>query len=60
MELAVLVSGKKYEGFTEEDLEILAESMDILNDLYEELYNNVFEESEFDDKTVCKGTKDQL
>lgn len=60
MELAVLVSAKKYEGFVEEDLEVLAESMDILSDLYDELYSNVFEESEFDNKTICKGTKDQL
>ena len=59
-ELAVIVTAKKCEEFTEDDLEILATSMDILSDLYDELYNNVFEESEFDNKIVYKGTKDQL
>lgn len=44
MELAMLVASKKQTDVTEEDLDILAEAMDILNDLYEELYDNVFVE----------------
>jgi hypothetical protein len=46
MELAVLVSKKDYKGITEEDLDVLAESIEILNDMYETLYDEVFVEVE--------------
>ena len=46
MELATFVAAKKYDGFTEEDLDILAEAIDILNDMYEILYSTVFVEVE--------------
>lgn len=42
MELAMAVSKDKQDNYTEDDLEILAESIDILNDMYEELYSKVF------------------
>jgi hypothetical protein len=35
-------------GVTKNDIDKLAESVELLNDLYEELYNNVFDESEVD------------
>jgi len=46
MELATIVATKKWDGITEEDLDILAESIEILNDMYETLYDNVFVEIE--------------
>lgn len=46
MDLASLVATKKYKDFTEDDLDILAESVDMLNDIYEELYDVVFEDTE--------------
>lgn len=46
MELALYVSEKNYEGFKEEDLNTLAEAIDILQDLYETLYDEVFEKVE--------------
>lgn len=46
MELATLVAAKKWDGVTEDDLDILAEALDILNDMYETLYDNVFVETE--------------
>lgn len=42
MELATIMSSKTWEDFTEDELDILAESMDTLNDLYEKLYDKVF------------------
>jgi hypothetical protein len=60
MELAVDVSKRDYKGITEEDLDILAEAIEILNDMYETLYDEVFVEVEEGSKTLCKGTKDQL
>ncbi len=60
LELALLVSKKDYKNITEDDLDILAESLDILNDIYETLYDEVFVEVNEDCKTVCKGTADQL
>lgn len=61
MELAVDVSKRNYKGITEEDLDILAEAIEILNDMYETLYDEVFVEVEEEScKTVCKGTPDQL
>lgn len=46
MELATLVAAKKWDSVTEDDLDILAEALDILNDMYETLYDNVFVETE--------------
>lgn len=46
MELATMVATKKWEGITEDDLDTLAEALDILNDMYETLYDNVFVEVE--------------
>jgi ribosome recycling factor len=48
MELATMVATKKWEGVTEDDLDTLAEALDILNDMYETLYDNVFVEVEED------------
>ena len=48
MELATMVATKKWEGITEDDLDTLAEALDILNDMYETLYDNVFVEVEED------------
>lgn len=58
MELAMTVSKEGYKDIKEDDLDILAEAIEILNDMYETLYDEVFEE--IDDETVCKGTADQL
>jgi hypothetical protein len=44
MELAMDVSNKKHKNITEEDLDVLAESIEILNDVYETLYDEVFVE----------------
>jgi hypothetical protein len=46
MELATDVSKKDYKGVTEGDLDILAEAIEILNDMYETLYDEVFVEIE--------------
>jgi ribosome recycling factor len=46
MELATMVATKKWEGITEDDLNTLAEALDILNDMYETLYDEVFVEVE--------------
>lgn len=58
MELAMTVSKEGYKNIKEEDLDILAEAIEILNDMYETLYDEVFEE--VDSGSVCKGTSDQL
>jgi hypothetical protein len=59
LELALLVSKKDFKNITEDDLDVLAESLNILEDMYETLYDEVFVEVE-NSKTVCKGTEDQL
>lgn len=46
MELAMAVSKEDYKNITEEDLDTLAEAIDILNDMYETLYDDVFVEIE--------------
>ncbi len=46
MELATDVSKKDYKGVTEGDLDILAEAIEILNDMYETFYDEVFVEIE--------------
>ena len=46
MELATMVATKKWEGITEDDLDTLAEALDILNNMYETLYDEVFIEVE--------------
>jgi len=51
-----LVAKKSFKGITEDDVDKLGEAADILNDLYEVLYDQIFEDSE----TICKGTPDQL
>lgn len=60
MELAMAISKDGYKNISENDLDILAEAIDILNDMYETLYDEVFEELDDTCKTVCKGTPDQL
>jgi hypothetical protein len=40
------ITSKKFNNYTEDDLDLLAESMDLLNDAYEVLYDNVFEEGD--------------
>lgn len=49
-------SKKNFKGITDEDVDKLAEAIELFNDVYEELYNKVFEDSE----NICKGTSDQL
>jgi hypothetical protein len=46
MELAMAVTKEKYKELTEDDLDVLAEAIDILNDMYETLYDEVFVEVE--------------
>lgn len=46
MELAMAISKEDYKNVTEEDLDTLAEAIDILNDMYETLYDEVFVEIE--------------
>lgn len=58
MELAMTISKEGYKNIKEQDLDILAEAIEILNDMYETLYNEVFEE--LDSVSVCKGTPDQF
>lgn len=60
MEIVMAVSKEGYKNVTEDDLDILAESLDILNDMYETLYDEVFVELDDECETVCKGTHDQL
>jgi len=45
-ELTVLLASTKSYNITEDDLDILAESIDLLNDTYEILYDDVFVEVE--------------
>lgn len=59
MELAMTISKEGYKDIKEDDLDTLAEAIEILNDMYETLYDEVFVEVD-DCKTVCKGTTDQL
>lgn len=58
MELAMTIAKEGYKNIKEEELDTLAEAIDILNDMYETLYDEVFEE--VDEDSVCKGTSDQL
>lgn len=51
-----LAAKKKFKKITDNDIDKLAEAIELLNDVYEILYNNVFNDS----KTVCRGTSDQL
>ena len=44
LDLALIVSKREYQGITEDDLDTLAEAIDILNDMYETLYDEVFVE----------------
>jgi hypothetical protein len=46
IEIAADIDKKDYQGVTEEDLDILAEAIEILNDMYETLYDEVFVEIE--------------
>lgn len=46
LEITKLVATKDFSKVTEEDLDILAESVDLLNDAYEIMYDNVFVEVE--------------
>ena len=57
LEATVAISEKgSLLNLTEDDIDALAEAIEILNDIYEELYDKVFDDS----KSVCKGTSDQL
>jgi O-phosphoseryl-tRNA(Cys) synthetase len=42
--LAEMVAQGKHEGITEDELDTLAEVIEILNNAYEKLYDNVFVE----------------
>lgn len=44
LEASVLVSKKEHNSVTEEDVDTLGEAVDLLNDLYEVLYDEVFVE----------------
>jgi hypothetical protein len=46
MELADMIAKDKHKGLAEDDLDTLAESIEILNDMYETLYDEVFVEVE--------------
>ena len=47
LECAVAISEKNaLKGVTDNDVDGLAEAIELLNDVYEELYNKVFEEPE--------------
>lgn len=42
--MAMAVAAKKEIDYTEDELDILAEAIEILNDTYEDLYDKVFVE----------------
>lgn len=46
MELADMIAKDKHKGIAEDDLDSLAEAIEILNDMYETLYDEVFVEIE--------------
>jgi hypothetical protein len=46
MELADMIAKGKHKGISEDDLDTLAEAIEILNDMYETLYDGVFVEVE--------------
>ena len=46
LDLTKAVTVKSIKNLTEEDLDILAETIDMLNDIYEALYDDVFVELE--------------
>ena len=46
LELANMVAREQYQDVTEDDLDTLAEAVDILTDVYETLYDEVFVEVE--------------
>jgi hypothetical protein len=46
MELADMIAKNKHKGIAEDDLDTLAEAIDILNDMYETLYDEAFVEIE--------------
>ena len=50
LDLALMVSKSEYQDVTEDDLDTLAEAIDILNDMYEALYGEVFVEVDEDDE----------
>lgn len=56
LKATTIVSKKDFKNITDDEVDKLAETIELLNDVYEELYDKVFDESE----TVCKGTSDQL
>lgn len=50
LDLALMVSKREYQDVTEDDLDTLAEAIDILNDMYEALYGEVFVEVDEDNE----------
>lgn len=46
LEVSALVSKKEFGDIVEEDVDTLGEAIDLLNDLYETLYDEVFVEVE--------------
>lgn len=44
-------------NYKEKDLRILSDSLDILDEVYEDLYNKMFDDY---GESVCQGTSDQL
>lgn len=43
--MALAVSKKDFKNITEDDTDKLAEAIELLNDIHEELYDKVFDES---------------
>ena len=46
LEITKAITAKNVKNLTEDDLDILAETIDMLNDIYETLYDEVFVELE--------------
>jgi len=44
------IAKKNYKDITDEEVDKLAESIELFNDIYEELYDKVFEDSEHTNK----------
>jgi hypothetical protein len=49
LELSKVVATKEFGDLTEDDVDSLAECINILEDLYEVLYDNVYDDSKYDD-----------
>lgn len=57
LEASVVIAEKNsLKDLTDDDIDSLAEAIELLNDIYEELYDNVFEDSEI----ICQNKPDRL